>query len=110
VIGAPNPKHERARLNALLDAIWGYDLSDIAVASPIQCVATLSGWQHETDDDRPGLTDMHKREDRIRSLIERWKDRVRADTGDAAYVDSFYYGGLIIEMMVAELEDALDGE
>ena len=43
-------------------------------------------------------------------MIKRWKDRVRADTGDAAYVDSFYYGGLVIEMMVAELEDALDGE
>jgi GTPase len=53
---------------------------------------------------------MHKREDRVRALIERWKDRVRADTGDAAYVDSFYSGGLVIEMMVAELEHALDGE
>jgi hypothetical protein len=62
------------------------------------------------DDDRRGLTGMHRREHRIRALIKRWKDRVRADTGDAAYVDSFYYGGLVIEMMVAELEDALDGE
>jgi len=53
---------------------------------------------------------MHKREDRVRALFERWKDRVRADTGDAAYVDSFYSGGLVIEMMVAELEHALDGE
>ena len=104
------PKHNRARLNALLDAIWGYNRPDTQPQDSFNVLRLCLGAQHVTDDDRPGLTDMHKREDRVRALIERWKDRVRADTGDAAYVDSFYSGGLVIEMMVAELEHALDGE